>query len=110
MEPHHDDATTSGDPWRRANEEIGELGRRLRDLYRSVADDEGPTEDDIRDAFSTLAGAWNKVATTFGNALQDPGVRRHLRTAVGSLADAVGATVSGLAAEISREDAAGEEE
>ena len=104
VEPHPDDATTSEDPWQRANEEIGDLGRRLRDVYRAVADDGGPSEDDIRDAFATLLGAWNQVAGTLGTAMKDPAVRTHLRSAAGALADAVGATVSGLGAEIARDE------
>jgi hypothetical protein len=110
VEPHRDDATTPEDPWHRASEEIGELGRRLRDLYHSVSDEEAPSEGDVRDAFAVLAGAWNQVASTLGTAVQDPEVRRHLRTAIGSLADAVAATVSGLAAELQADEVSGEEE
>ena len=110
VEPHPDDATTSQDPWRRANEELSELGRKLRDLYRSVSDESGPDEEEIKDAFGVLAGAWNQVATTLGNAMRDPEVRGHVRAAIGSLAEAVGATLAGLASELSDEEAPGEDE
>lgn len=111
VEPHRDDPTTSDqDPWRRAGDELGELGRRLRELYRTASDGSGPSEDEIKDAFGILVGAWNQVASTLGNALRDPEVRAHVRSAVGSLAEAVGATLSGLADELSQDDPAGEEE
>ena len=83
---------------------MGDLGQRLRDVYRSVADETGPTEDEVKDAFTTLLGAWNQVAGTVGNAFKDSEVRGHLKSAAGALAEAVGATLSGLGDELAGRD------
>ncbi len=83
---------------------MGDLGRRLRDVYQAVADESGPSEGDIRDAFATLIGAWNQVAGTLTNAFQDPEVRGHLKSAAGALTEAVGATLRGLGDELGVHD------
>jgi hypothetical protein len=104
VEPHDNDAKPPEDPWQRAQGEIGQLGRRIKDTYHAVADESGPSEDEIRDAFGTLLNAWNQVAGTVGVALQDPDVREHLRSAASALANALGATISGLGAELRAEE------
>lgn len=83
---------------------MGDLGRRLRDVYQAVADESGPSEGEIKDAFGTLMDAWNQVAGTVGNAIQDPEVRSHLKSAAGALAEAVGATLRGLGDELADRD------
>ena len=75
---------------------------RLRDTYRDLASDDGPSEEEIKAALATLAGAWDQVAASFSAAMGNPDTRAQLKKAAGSLATALGATVSGLGEEIRR--------
>ena len=84
---------------------------RLADTYRRVANDHGPTENEIKDAFATLAGAWDQVAESVTTALKDPDVQEKLKDAAGSLATAFGATMKELGSVLKdTEDSGGEEE
>jgi hypothetical protein len=76
------------------------LGDRLKDTYRRVASESGPSEDEVKAAFSTLIGAWDQVAASFSTALNDPDTRAHLKQAASSFAAALGATVTGLGEEM----------
>lgn len=100
VKTHDGDPTTEKeaepDPWQAVSDEFGELKSRLADTYRRVADDHGPTEDEIRHAFSTLAGAWDQVAESVTTALKDPDVQEKLKAAAGSFATAFGTTMSEL--------------
>ena len=78
---------------------FGELGDRLKSTYRKVADEQGPSEDEIKGAFSTLAGAWNQIAESVSDILRDPETRDGLKRAAGSLATALGSTLSDLSSE-----------
>ncbi len=80
--------------------EFSSLGDRLKDTYRRVASDTGPTEDEIKEAFATLAGAWDQVAASFSTALNDPATRAHLKKAASSFAAALGTTITDLGEEI----------
>ena len=95
-----DRADTAPDPWDTVASEFQQLGRRLKDTYRQVADDQGPSEEDVRDAFTTLAQAWGQVAGSVGEALRDPEVRRNLKAAASSFATALGTTIADLGAEL----------
>lgn len=68
--------------------------------YQQIADEHGPTEEEIKQAFATLAGAWDQVAESLSSALQDPEVRGQLKKAASSFATALGATISELGTEI----------
>lgn len=92
------------DPWTRFNDEFGALGNRLRDTYRKVASEGGPTEEEIKEAVGTLAGAWNQVAGSVSSALQDPEVRERIKEAAGAFAAAVGRTISDLGSELRDRD------
>lgn len=94
----------SEDPWDAVADQVRSLGHRLQETYRQVADDGGPSEDEIREALATLAAAWTQVAGTVGNALQDPELRGQLKKATTSLATAVGSTISDLGAELARSE------
>lgn len=102
VETHENDPTSEDgrDPWNEFHEEFGGLGDRLKETYRKVASEAGPTEDEIKDAFGTLMGAWDQVAESFSTALQDPEVRNKLKSAASSLASAVGNTISELGTEL----------
>jgi len=76
------------------------LGDRLRETYHRVASEGGPSEDEIKDALTTLVGAWNQVAASFSTALNDPDTRDHLKKAASSFAAALGATITDLGDEI----------
>lgn len=78
---------------------FGELGDRLRSTYRKVADEQGPSEDEIKGAFATLAGAWDQIAESVSDILRDPETRDGLKRAAGSLASALGSTLSDLSSE-----------
>ena len=102
METHDPDPTSEpdADPWTTFHDQWGGLGEQIKSTYRKVSDDGGPTEDEIKDALGTLAGAWDKVAGTFSEALRDPEVRQRLKDAAGALATAVGRTVGDLGSEL----------
>lgn len=112
VESHEQDPTTDdpGDPWTAFHEEFGGLGDRLRDTYQRVADGGGPSEQEIKDAFGTLLGAWDQVAGSVAAALQDPDVRQRLKSAAASFAGAVGATLSELGSELRESGPPAEEE
>ena len=78
---------------------FGELGSRLKSTYRKVSDEQGPSEDEIKGAFATLAGAWDQIAESVGDILRDPETRDGLKRAAGSLANALGSTLSDLSSE-----------
>ena len=69
-----------------------------------MAAEAGPSEEEIRDAFGTLLGAWDRVAESVSTALQDPEVREKLKDAAGSFAVAVGNTISELGTELTDSD------
>jgi hypothetical protein len=71
----------------------------LKDTYRKVASDGGPTEDELKQAFATLAGAWDQVAASLSTALNDPDTRAHLKQAASSFATALGSTITDLGSE-----------
>lgn len=83
---------------------FGGLGEQIKDTYRNAADEDGPSEDEIRGAFTTLAAAWDQIAETVTSALQDPEVRTRLKEAAGSFATAVGSTISDLGSELRDSD------
>ncbi|MGH8872229.1 MAG: hypothetical protein ACRDWS_09660 [Acidimicrobiia bacterium] len=88
------------DTWDTVSSELSSLGDSLRNAYRRVASEDGPTEKEIKDALATLAGAWDQVAASFSIALNDPETRAHLKKAAGSFAAALGATISDLGEEV----------
>jgi hypothetical protein len=102
VETHDPDPRDDGDidPWTRFHDELGELSSRLRDSYRTVASPDAPSEQEIRDALGTLAGAFSQVADSVTTALRDPDVRDRLKEAAGALASAVGRTIADLGTEL----------
>jgi hypothetical protein len=84
---------------------LSSLGDRLKDTYRRVASEGGPSEDELKDAFATLSGAWEQLAASLSTALNDPDTRAHLKRAAGSFAAALGATITDLGSEFDGEAA-----
>lgn len=101
VETHQPDPTSyeSADPWETASSDLSSLGDRLRDTYRRVASEGGPSEDELKQAFTTLFGAWEQLAASLSTALNDPDTRAHLKRAAGSFAAALGATITDLGSE-----------
>ncbi len=64
-----------------------------------MASDGGPSEDELKNAFATLAGAWDQVAASLSTALNDPDTRAHLKQAASSFATALGNTITDLGSE-----------
>lgn len=112
METHGNDpkGEEAPDPWNTFHEEFSGLGERLRDTYQQVKSDGGPTEEEIKDAFGTLVGAWNQVADSVTSALQDPEVKERLQAAASSFASALGTTISELGSELGKPDSPQSEE
>jgi len=110
VETHEPDPTgrATSDPWERVNDQIGELGGRLKETYRNVADEKGPTEEEISQALTTLAGVWEQVSTSMSDFLKDPELRRRLKATAASLAAALGDTIGEVGREMGQD--AGEEE
>jgi hypothetical protein len=106
VDTHRPDPTSNGevDPWDAVTAEWAELKERLRRTYRDLASDDAPTEEEIKNALATLAGAWDQVAASFSSAMADPETRSQLKKAAGSLAAALGATVTGLGKELDTRD------
>jgi len=106
VDTHQPNPTSNGetDPWDAASVAWSSLKDRLWSAYRQAATDAGPTEEEVRKALSTLAGAWDQVAASFSAALSDPDTRASLKRAAGSFAAALGTTVSGLGDELRGRD------
>ncbi|MEX1038047.1 MAG: hypothetical protein WDZ96_04225 [Acidimicrobiia bacterium] len=101
MEIHETDPTTdpAREPWDEVSNRFGELGSRLKSTYQKVADDRGPSEEEIKGAFTTLAGAWDQIAESVSEIMRDPETRDGLKRAANSLASALGSTLSDLSSE-----------
>ncbi|REK20260.1 MAG: hypothetical protein DWQ40_05690 [Actinobacteria bacterium] len=112
MEVHESDPKRDAepDPWDEVGSHFGELGERMRSTYRRVADERGPSEEEIRGAFSTLVGAWDQVAESLSDILRDPDTREDLKKAAGALAGALGSTLSKLGTEFGVNDEGSKEE
>ena len=95
---------SNGDPWDDARAKLSSLKDRLGAMYRQAAAPGAPSDEDLRDAFGTLAAAWEQVAATFSIAMKDPQLREQIKTAAGGLAAAMGDTLTRLGAEITEEE------
>jgi hypothetical protein len=102
VETHENEHTTEEppDPWETFHGRLGGLGDQVKATYRKVADENGPSESEIKDALGTLAGAWDQLAESVRSALQDPEIRHRLKEAASSFATALGATISELGSEL----------
>jgi hypothetical protein len=104
VETHENDPTTETpkDPWDDVTGDFGGLRQQLKNTYRRVAQDRGPSDEDIKQAFSTLAGAWDQVAQSVSTAFQDPEIRDQLKDAASSFATALGATITEFGSELKK--------
>lgn len=111
VEPEQEDTgTASADPWDEAADRFKTLGEKLREQYREIAGDEGPSEGEVKDAFRTLGSAFERVMDAVGSAFRNPDVRDQTKQAASSLVSALGATFEELGEELKRATKRGEHE
>jgi hypothetical protein len=102
VEKHEQDPRESIDPWQQAAERWSDVGDKLKDRYRDVVGEEGPSEDQVRQALKTLGSAVQAVFESVGAAMRDPDTRTQVKDAAAGFASAVGQTFSDLGEEIRR--------
>lgn len=88
--------------WNEAREQLAALGDKLAAHYRRLVGEEGPQEEQVRDALRTLGAAFDRVLESLGAAARDPEVQETLRAAATSLAGVLGTTLSRLGEELRR--------
>jgi hypothetical protein len=91
------------DPWEKLGDQFAALREKLKDTYRQQAADEGPSENEVKDAFRTLGRAWDRLADAVGSAVKDEDVRRQAKDAATGFFEAVGSAFSQLGSELRRE-------
>lgn len=105
MESHERDprADEPDDPWLQAGERFTELTERLRERYRSMAGDDAPSEEQIREALQTLGSAAETMVESVGDAARDPQVRSQVKDAAAGFVSAIGQTLAQLGDELRRD-------
>jgi conjugal transfer/entry exclusion protein len=84
------------DPWQQVAHQFGSLGQKLRDRYREVAGEAGPSDEEVQRAIGTLTGAIDRIAEAVGTAVRDPEVMDQMKRAAASFGSAVSSAFSGL--------------
>lgn len=102
METHDPDPKSNhrDDPWENVSEDFGTLREQVMQTYRRVAQNGGPSDEEIKQAFATLAAAWDQVAESLSTALKDPDVREQLKDTASSFATALGASITEFGEEL----------
>lgn len=72
----------------------------VRNRYRQVVGNDGPADEDVRQALVTIGDAVKAVVVSINGALQEPSTREHLKKVTSSIASAVGATLADLGDEL----------
>jgi hypothetical protein len=93
-----------GDPWRQASEQFSVLGSKLRTRYREIVGDDGPAEEEVRQAFTTIGSAAQSLADSIGESMRDPEVRDQVKQATSTFFSAIGKTLSQLGDELRSTD------
>lgn len=96
----HEQTEQPSDPWAEAGRRWSSIGDKLRDHYRDMSDEGGPSEDEVRSALETLGDAARAVADSVGSAMKDPQVRDQVKDAAASFVTALGQTFSQLGDEL----------
>jgi len=94
------------DPWDEIGSRWASLGEKLVARYRDLADEDGPSPDEVRSALRTIGDAAQKVVAGVGSAMQDPDVRNQVKAATGSLVTALSQVLSDLGKELRDEERA----
>ncbi len=76
------------------------VGDKLKDRYAEMVGDQGPTEDQVKEALRTLGTAVQAVVESVGAALRDPETRTQVKDAAAGFASAMGQTFNDLGEEI----------
>jgi Flp pilus assembly pilin Flp len=94
------------DPWQQATERWASVTDKLKDRYQEVVGDEGPSEDEVREALRTLGTAVQAVFDSLGTAMRDPEVRTQVKNAAAGFMAAIGQTFTDLGSELKRDRSA----
>ncbi|MDQ3537299.1 MAG: hypothetical protein M3415_00645 [Actinomycetota bacterium] len=87
--------------WQRVGEQFSALGEGFKRHQQSVDSEAAANqEQDARDALRALADAVDRMATSVGNALRDPDVKRDAKYATNALLEALGTSFSQLGGEL----------
>ena len=62
--------------------------------------DDGPAEEDVREAFATIGTAAHSLVDSIGESMRDPEVREQLKDATSTFFSAIGKTLSQLGDEL----------
>jgi hypothetical protein len=111
-DPRDDDFAggASDEAWRQASEHFTALGSKLRNRYQEIVGDDGPAEEDVREAFVTIGTAAQSLVDSIGESMRDPEVREQLKDATSTFFSAIGKTLTQLGDELrtTRGDDSGE--
>ncbi|HVR32366.1 MAG TPA: hypothetical protein VMS74_06620 [Acidimicrobiia bacterium] len=101
-ENEQDPTGPPADPWTEASQRWSSIGDKLKDRYKEMSGEDGPSEDQVRLALETLGDAARAVADSVGSAMKDPAVREQVKDAAASFVTALGQTFSQLGDELRR--------
>lgn len=96
-DPRGEDST---DPWQQATEQFSSLGSKLRDRYTEIVGDDGPAEDDVREAIKTIGTAAQSMFESISASMRDPEVRDQVKEASATFFSAIGQTLGELGEEL----------
>jgi hypothetical protein len=95
----------SDETWNEVGEGFKKLGSLFRDHYRAQAGEgEEPTvsDEEVKEAISTLGDSIKTAFATVGDAFRDPEVQEEAKDTARSFFDALGATFADIGDEISK--------
>ncbi len=76
------------------------LGSKLRTRYQEIVGNDGPAEEEVREAFATIGTAAHSLVDSIGESMRDPEVREQLKEATSTFFTAIGKTLSQLGDEL----------
>ena len=80
------------------------LGSKLRTRYREIVGEDGPAEEDVRQAFTTIGSAAQSLVDSISESMRDPEVRDQVKEATSTFFSAIGKTLSQLGDELRSND------
>jgi hypothetical protein len=95
----------SDETWNEVGEGFKKLGSLFRDHYRAqTGEGEEPTvsDEEVKEAISTLGDSIKTAFATVGDAFRDPEVQEEAKDTARSFFDALGATFADIGDEISK--------
>ena len=81
------------------------LGSKLRTRYSEMVGEDGPAEEDVRQAFTTIGTAAQSLVDSISESMRDPEVRDQLKEATSTFFSAIGKTLSQLGDELRSDEA-----